>query len=103
MADNDIKILEDAKDAAFTLDKAYRYAVLDRDLDRMVELKPKVDEAYDAYSSARLKLLEEGVLATDEDVTEMSRIRDEIDRAGETQALILGAIKFATFIAKFAI
>jgi len=49
-------------------------------------LKPKVDEAYDKYSKARLKLMEEGVLATDTDVVEMRRIRAEIDQAATTQA-----------------
>lgn len=103
MSDNDIIVLEEAKEIAFTLDKAYRSAVLDADLDRMVELKPKVDEAYDNYSSARLKLLEEGVIATADDVAEIRRIREEIDKAAETQTLIMGAIKFVTFIAKFVV
>ncbi len=102
MADNDEIVLEDAKEAAFSLDKAYRRAMLDADLNRMTELKPQVDEAYDRHSQARLNLLKEGVLATDEDVSEMRRIRAEIDQAATTQAMIEGAIKFAAFIAKFA-
>ena len=102
MADNDEIVLEDAKEAAFSLDKAYRRAMLDADLDKMTELKPLVDEAYDRYSQARLNLLQEGVLATDEDIAEMRRIRADIDQAATTQALIEGAIKFAAFISKFA-
>lgn len=102
MVDNDEIVLEDAKETAFALDKAYRRAILDADLDRMTELKPKVDEAYDRYSQARLKLLEQGVLATKEDISEMRLIRAEIDQAATTQALVVGAIKFAAFIAKFA-
>ena len=101
MADNDEIILEDAKEAAFSLDKAYRRAILDADLDRMADMKPRVEEAYDLYSQARLNLLQEGVLATDEDVANMRQIRAEIDQAATTQTLIQGAIKFAGFIAKF--
>lgn len=101
MLDNDEIILEDAKDAAFTLDKALRRSIINYDLDTVMELRPKVDDAYDKYSQARLKLLEEGVLATDDDVAEMCRIRAEIDQAANTQALIEGAIKFAAFLVKF--
>ena len=101
MADNDASVLEDAKEAAFALDKAYRRAVLTADLDTMRQLKPQVDGAYERYSQARLNLLKEGVLATDADVTEMRRIRAQIDQAATTQTLIEGAIKFVGFIAKF--
>jgi hypothetical protein len=102
MIDNDEIVLEDAQEAAFLLDKAYRRAMLDADLDRVTMLKPQVDEAYDRYSQARLNLMKEGVLATDGDVAEMRRIRAEIDQAAATQSMIEGAVKFATFIAKFA-
>ncbi len=102
MPDNDEIVLENAKEAAFALDKAYRRAVSDADLDRMMKLKPQVDQAYDRYSQARLNLLKEGVLATDDDVAEMRRIRAEVDQAATTQTLIKGAIRFVTFIAKFA-
>jgi len=102
MIDNDQIILEDAKETAFALDKAYRRAIHTGDLDRAMELKPKVDKAYDQYSQARLNLLKEGVLATDEDILEMRRIRGEIDQAATTQALIQGAVRFAVFVAKFA-
>jgi hypothetical protein len=102
MVDNDEIILEDAKEAAFALDKAYRRAILNADLDMMMELKPQVDSAHDWYSQARLSLLTEGVIATDEDITEMRRIRAEIDQAATTQTLIEGAIRFVAFIAKFA-
>lgn len=101
MADNDEIILEDAKEAAFDLDKAYRRAVLSADIDTMSKLKPQVDKAYDNYSRARLKLMEEGVLASDQDIAEMRRIRAEIDQAATTQALVEGGIAFVKFIGKF--
>jgi len=101
MADNDAIVLEDARDAAFILDKAYRRAVRERDLNKMRDIKPHVDDAYDKVSQARLKLLEQGVLATDEDVADMRRIKAEIDEAASTQQLIQGAIKLVGLIAKF--
>ena len=102
MADNDEIVLEDAKEAAFILDKEFRRAVLNADLDRMADLQPQVEQANEQLSLARLRLLQEGVLATDEDVAEMRRIRADIDQAATTQALIAGAIRFVAFIAKFA-
>ncbi|MBI4524789.1 MAG: hypothetical protein HY695_13380 [Deltaproteobacteria bacterium] len=102
MLDNDEIVLEDAKEAAFALDKAYRRAIQEADLARMTALKPQVDNAYDRYSTARLNLLKQGILATDEDVAEMHRIRAEIDQAATTQALVSGAIKLALFLAKYA-
>ena len=101
MADNDLIVLEDAKDAAFTIDKAYRRAIRKRDLDAAMKLKPKVEDAYSALSAARLRLMEEGMLATDADVAEMRRLKAEIDEAAETQQMIEGAITMAKFLAKF--
>jgi hypothetical protein len=101
MADNDEIVLEDAKEAAFTLDKAYRRAVLNADFDKMTELKPQVDDAYDNYSLARLKLIEKETLTTDADVSEMCRIRAEIDQAATTQAIVAGGIAFVKLIKNF--
>ena len=102
MADNDLTVLEDAMNAAFALDKTYRLAVRNNDLDAMLDLKPQVDAAFERYSMARLNLLKPGVLATDADVAEMRRVKAEIDRAAGTQQLIAGAIRLAAFLAKFA-
>jgi hypothetical protein len=102
MVDNDKIVLEDAKEAAFALDKAYRRAIQAADLASVTILKPQVDDAYDRYTQARLNLLKQGVLATDADVAEMRCIRAEIDQAATTQALITGAIKLGLFLAKYA-
>ena len=102
MPDYDINVLEESKEVAFALDKAYRRAVMNADLDTMTELKPRVDEAYDSYSKARLRLISQGTVATEQDLAELRRIRGEIDRAATTQSLILGAIEFIAFLARFA-
>ena len=101
MPDNDLTVLQEAKETAFSLDKKLRRAVLDMDLDAVAVLKPKVDDAYNQLSRARLKLLEKGVLATDEDVAEIRRIRAEVDQAATVQAAVEGAVRLAVFLAKF--
>ena len=101
MTDTDLVVLEEAKDAAFALDKAYRRAVREGDMDTAMKLRPKVNDAYTALSRARMKLLEAGVLATDEDVTEMRRIKSEIDEAADTQQTIEGAVRITGFLMKF--
>ena len=103
MIDNDEIVLEDAGAAVFSLEKAYRRAMRERDLTKMTELKPNLEEAVDQYSLGRLKLLEEGVIATDEDVAELRRIRAEIDQAASIQSLIEGAGSFVRFMAKLAV
>lgn len=102
MADNDVMVLEDARDAVFTLEKAYRKAVINDDLDTMMEIEPHLSQAEDRLSLARLNLLKAGQLTTDADVTEMRRIRAEIDQAADTQQLILGAVKLVAMVARFA-
>lgn len=101
MADNDALVLEDANDAAFMLAKAYRKALNNNDLDAMASLKPQVDAAFDAYSNARLRLLQEGVLATDADVAAMRRIKGDIDQAANTQQLLAGAVQLIGLLGKF--
>ena len=101
MTDNDLMVLEDARDAAFTLDKAYRRAVRGSDTAAMRKLRPEVNKAYSAVGRARRKLLEAGVLATGADVTRMRRLKAEIDHAADTRQLINGAAKIVKFLLKF--
>ena len=101
MSDTDQIILDEAKESVFILDKAYRKAIRNGDIDTVMELKPKVEEAYDNYSSARLKLLEEGVVTTEEDVKQMRLIRSEIDEAANTQELLVAAIKLISRLKTF--
>lgn len=102
MADNDTLMLQDAGDAAFTLDKAYRQALNNNDLDTMTSLKPQVDAAFDAYGRARLNLLAAGVLATDADVAAMHAVKGDIDQAANTQQLLAGAAQLIGLLGKFA-
>jgi hypothetical protein len=97
MADNDAKALKAAADALTEIDMRYRAASIDDKED----LKPARDAAFDAYSTARLTLLDDGVVATDADVAELERIRGEIATAAQTQALVIGAGRLVAALAKF--
>ncbi|MBI2994121.1 MAG: hypothetical protein HYY48_08105 [Gammaproteobacteria bacterium] len=99
--DTDQIVLEDAKEAAFTLDKAYRRAIQNGDMPTVQELKPKVTAAYNALSRARKKLLAAGVVTTENDVKQMRLIRAEIDQAAQTQQLVIAAAKLAAKLATF--
>ena len=95
--DPDLTVLEEAAAAVTAIDRKYRRA----NFNEQIELKPERDEAFNTYARARLKLLEEGVIATEEDVEQMKRIRREVARARKTQTLIAGALRLARFLAKF--
>ena len=99
--DNDAIVIEDAKDAAFALDKALRRAVRENDFDQLREIKPKVNEAFETLSRARLVLLKADVIATNDDVAEMRRIRAELEEAAKKQQIIAGAAKLVALLRKF--
>jgi hypothetical protein len=98
MSDHDATLLEDAASAVLDIDLRYRRA----NIDEKEDLKPARDEAFNAYSAARLKLLQEGVIATQEDVDEMKAIRGEISRAADIQGLVVAAERLAVLLARFA-
>jgi len=100
--DNDLTVLEDAKDTAFLLDKAYRRAVRAGKNRLAARLWPAVNRAYDGVALARLNLLQAGVLTTDDDVAEMRRLKAEIDQAAKTEDMLRSVLKFVTFLAKLA-
>lgn len=103
MADQDEIILEDAKEAAFSLDKRLRRAVLrGAPLSERRELKRQAEAAFKAYSKARLKLLQEGTLASNTDVGQMRRIRAEIDQAADTQQIARGVLRLVQLLGRFA-
>jgi hypothetical protein len=58
------------------------------------------DAAFSAYALERLELIEEGVKCTQEDINEIKSIRNEIEEAAETQALIKGIFRLISFLIK---
>lgn len=88
--DNNESYLEEAAKAAFIIGVKYRQA----DINGKQELRHARDKAFSAYSIARLKLLEDEVICTNEDVEEMKDIRQEIQQAAKTQTLIIAIARF---------
>lgn len=95
--DNDSEVLEDAAEAVLEIDLRYREA----DFQGKKRLKKRRDEAFRAYTRARLKLLADGTLCANEDVREMTGLRREIERAAGTQALLASSARLIAFLARF--
>ena len=62
-------------------------------------IRPSLEEVLSDYSTFQLKLLKEGVITTNEDITDMQNIRNEIYDAAEEQELIEGVARLIAFIA----
>lgn len=92
------QILSDAIAAAEALDLQYTQA----DFLTKLQLKPMRDAAFEAVESARRRLVGRQVSITSENVAEMGGIRTEIERAAETESLIVGAGKLVAFLSKMA-
>lgn len=100
MTDTDSLTLKEAGSAVLDIDMRYRLLPT---IDEKEELKPTRDEAFSNYTSLRLKLLEEGVITTQEDLDEMKEIRSEIEKAAGLQTILVAAGRAAAFFAKLAL
>lgn len=96
--DNDAEVLRAASDSVTEIDLRYRAASFD---DKIL-LKPERDRAFHNYQAARLKLLEDGVICTEDDVAEMRKLRQEVVKAAQTQALLTAIGRVVGFLAKVA-
>ena len=95
--DNDAEVLKAANQAVVTIDLKYRAS----NFGDQLKLKPERDKAFNTYSAARLKLLNEGVICTADDVAEMKALRDEVKEAAKRQSLLAGIVKVVGFLRKF--
>ena len=93
--DNDSKILQKMGNAVIEMQVKYRRSSL---TDRMA-MKPLLEELLHDYAKYHVRLLKEGVITTEEDLNEMAKIRDEIDKAAEKQDLVKAIAKTVAFIA----
>jgi hypothetical protein len=100
MSDTDTLTLKEAGNAVMEIDVRYRTL---NNIDDKEDLKPARDKAFDAYSRARLALLEEGVLTDQAALDEMVALRKEVEDAADVQTLIAAAGRIALFLAKFAV
>ncbi|HWA49766.1 MAG TPA: hypothetical protein VG742_15950 [Dongiaceae bacterium] len=99
LQDTDLDTLKAAASSVMKIDQRYRRA----NVNDKIALKPERDRAFTAYSLARLKLLEDGVLTTAADLKKMQALKAEIDAAAAMQDLIIAAARVAAFLAKLAL
>jgi hypothetical protein len=97
--DTDLQIFDAAASTVAEIDRRYRLA----NINDQIKLKAKRDEAFAAFSLARLKLLETGVITTAEDLAEMRTLKAAVDRAAVIQDLVIAAARVAIFLAKTAV
>jgi hypothetical protein len=97
--DTDLQIFDTASSTVTEIDRRYRLA----NINDQIKLKPKRDEAFAAFSLARLKLLELGVVTTAEELVEMRALKSAVDQAAVTQDLVIAAARVAIFLAKTAL
>lgn len=94
-ADSDIIMLEKMGYALVDLEVKFRAS----SLSERVEMRPALEELLGDYTEYRLRLLKEGIITTEEDLKEMAKIKQEIDKAASKQSLIKAIAKTIAFIA----
>ena len=95
--DNDTLVLQDAHACVMNIDVQYKMA----DFNTKKQLKKYRDRAFNVYAMARLELLTDEVICTDEDVQQMHNIRQQVEQAANTQALISGMVSLLGFLISF--
>jgi hypothetical protein len=96
MADSNTLFLQTASTVMNELDVQY----MEADLDDKVQLKDKLDKAMMAFSEARCKILENEVLCTEDDVTQMQSLRQAVEDAAEIQTLLKVMARLTGMLAK---
>lgn len=93
--------LQAVKLAERALDSLFDKYVAAQPADQWV-LKPAISKASEELLTARLSLFKEGVLIKPGDFDQLQAIKNEIEDAADTQAVIMGAIRLAAFLGRFA-
>ena len=93
--DNDSLMLERMGEALTILMLKFRQSNID---DRAI-LRPSLFELMNNSADYQKRLLNEGVITTEEDIEDMKVIRLEMDRAAGRQALLLAIARTSIFIA----
>ncbi|HKW28628.1 MAG TPA: hypothetical protein VJT54_04785 [Verrucomicrobiae bacterium] len=94
--DNDATMLEQMGTALTNLQIKYRASNL---ADRMA-LRPDLDKLLQQYTDYQARLLNEGIVTTDDDLAAMAQIKTDIDKAAQKEELAEAIINTAAFIAK---
>lgn len=97
--DRDMLVLRDAGNAVTEIDIRYRVG----DINVKRELRDAREQAFAAYSLARLALLRDGILTTEKDLEDMRDLKRQIDEAGDTQDLIVAVLQLVQLFVKLGI
>jgi hypothetical protein len=92
-------MIEQMGTALTTLQLKYRASKLSA----RVKLKPKLEQLLQDYTDYQLRLIDEGIVTTDEDLAEMEKLKMAIDKAARTQQLAVAIAKTIAFIATKAV
>ncbi|WP_430395800.1 hypothetical protein [Ferrovibrio sp.] len=98
--DQDALVLESASNTLTALDIKYRRATSPEDQDALAKAR---DDAFSAYVQARTNLLRQGIMATNDDVVQMEAIRQDVNHAADTQAVIVAAGRLVGYLARFVV
>jgi len=97
--DNDTQALQHAGAAVMAMDVRYRNAT---PADR-IRLKRTRDQLWATYVLARNRLLEQGVLVTDDELGQMDALKADLGDAAETMAFARAALKLTGILARIAL
>jgi hypothetical protein len=96
--DNDTAALQEASFALIDLRARFmRAPILQK-----IKLRPVIEDAVNSFAKMQLKLLEDGVIITDDDLAEIAAIKKAINKAADNQKLLQAGVRFVGFVAKFA-
>lgn len=99
MEDRDSEALRLASAAVTQIDVAYRLAdAIGKDA-----LADARDHAWSAYALARRRLLEDGVLVTEENLAELHDLSQALDHAADVADIARGAIRLAGLLGRLAL
>ena len=93
--DRDTQMLQEMGNAVIALQMKFRNSPL---ADRMA-IKPALEELLSDYADYQIRLLKEGIITSEQDLTEMADIRQEIEQAAEKEALLKAIGKTIAFVA----
>jgi hypothetical protein len=96
MTDSNTLFLQTASAVMNELDIRY----MEADLDGKMQLKDDLDKAMMTFSEIRCRLLESEVICTPDDVVQMQRLRQEVNKAGSVQAVLSTLVRLTRFLAR---
>lgn len=73
---------------------------MEADVHDKLAMKDELDEAFLAFSRARLRLMQNRVLCDNSCMQQMQHIQAEITAAADNQALIQGIVRFIGFLVR---